>query len=127
MTKSTIENATVQNSQCNTFPIRVSKETKNILSNLVGQINNSGGCKKIKPDGVIMVALKKITDEDIKSLRTKTVSYGELFDREFLRCNRGDKKATRDEFLGLVIQGKVTIGQSVISSPDQLKVVSRQG
>ena len=99
---------------CNTYPVRVSEKTRSAISDLVSRINTGGGYKKIKPDAVIYHSLVKLNDDDIKTLRATTVTYAEMFDREFLRYKRTNKHTTRDDFLGLILTGKVSINQNIV-------------
>lgn len=92
-----------------TIPIRVSHETKRELERLIEVIEHEGGKKRIKVDMVIRHALSKLKEQDIEELRSRTVSYSELFDREFHSYRAKDSDVTKDEFLGLVLLGKVKI------------------
>jgi hypothetical protein len=103
------ENETDEEAKCNSAPIRVALETKRELERIVELIAQDGGRKKVKFDSVIRHALAKLKDQDLEELRSKTVSYGELFDREFQRHKVEHGSVTRDEFLGMVLLGKVKV------------------
>lgn len=92
-----------------TVPIRVSHETKRELERLIEIIERDGGRKRVKADIVIRHALSKIKEQDIEELRSRTISYSELFDREFHSYRSKESDVTRDDFLGLVLLGKVKI------------------
>ena len=92
---------------CNTVPIRISAETKAELDRILGAIVRDGARKRVRADSVIKYALAKLKEQDLEELRSKSVTFGEVFDREFLQYKTDQGSITRDEFLGLVLQGKV--------------------
>ena len=95
--------------QSSTVPIRISHSTKAEMERVIAIIGQGAGRKRVKPDAVLRHALGKLRDQDFEELRSKTVSYSEMFDREFLRFRTDEQNVTRDEFLGLVLLGKVKI------------------
>lgn len=92
-----------------TTAIRICHSTKAELERVVGEVERNGGKKKIKADTVIRFALAKLKEQDFEELRARTISYSELFDREFLRYKSEESDVNRDEFLGLVLLGKVKV------------------
>ena len=105
-----------EEAKCNSTPIRIALETKRELERIVALVSREGGRKKVKVDSVIRHALAKLQDQDFEELRSKAVSYSELFDREFQRHKAGDTSITRDEFLGMVLLGKVKVKIAAILS-----------
>ena len=55
----------------------------------------------------------ELREQYIEELRSKTVSYSELFDREFQQHKSEQPGLTRDEFLGMVLLGKVKVKSAV--------------
>jgi len=103
------ENESEDEAKFSSAPIRVALKTKRELERIVDLISQDGGRKKVKFDSVIRHALAKLKEQDFEDLRSKTVSYGELFDREFQRHKAEHGSVTRDEFLGMVLLGKVKV------------------
>ncbi|MCX6124056.1 MAG: hypothetical protein NTV34_04810 [Proteobacteria bacterium] len=98
--------ASAAESSVGTTAIRICHSTRAELERVLAEVERNGGKKKIKADTVIRFALAKLKEQDFEELRAKTVSYSELFDREFLRYKLEESDVNRDEFLGLVLLGK---------------------
>lgn len=89
--------------------IRIGTKTKSVLCKIAETVNTNGGSKKIKPDAIIYYALKKINKQEIEELRATTFSNADLFEKEFMKHKRSNKNASKDEFLGMILHGKVKL------------------
>ncbi len=99
----------IEVSKCSTIPLRVSHSTKADLDKIIAAISQGSGRKRIKPDAIIRHALGKLKDQDFDELRSQTVSFSEIFNLEYLRHKGENPNINRDEFLGLILLGKVRI------------------
>ena len=89
-------------------PIRVKQRTKAKLEQLLKQANKDRVGRSIKADDLIWCGLALINDAHIAEIRDKALSNKdriELLFQCFVKEHRG---ATRDEFLGALLEGKLT-------------------
>ncbi len=89
-------------------PIRVKQRTKAKLDQLLKQANKDRFGRSIKPDDLVWCGLALINDAHIAEIRDKVLSNKdrmELMFQSFVKERRG---ATRDEFLGALLAGKLT-------------------
>lgn len=89
-------------------PIRVKQRTKAKLEQLLKQANKDRVGRSIKADDLIWCGLALINDAHIAEIRDQALSNKdrmELLFQSFLKERRG---ATREEFLGALLAGKLT-------------------
>jgi len=89
-------------------PIRVKQRTKAKLEQLLKQANKDRVGRSSKADDLIWCGLALINDAHITEIRDKALSNKdrmELLFQSFLKERRG---ATREEFLGALLAGKLT-------------------
>jgi hypothetical protein len=81
------------------------------LYRLVSGHTKSHG-KRVKADAIIMQALSKFSDEDIKVVQSKTISGKDRLEALYREHNCRRRGVDRDEFLNLILSGKVNIDRS---------------
>jgi hypothetical protein len=89
-------------------PIRVKQRTKAKLEQLLKQANKDRVGRSIKADELIWCGLALINDGHITEIRDRALSNKdrmELLFQSFLKERRGE---TREEFLGALLEGKLT-------------------
>ena len=89
-------------------PIRVKHRTKTKLEQLLKQSNKDRVGRSIKADDLIWCGLALINDAHIAEIRDKALSNRdrmELLFQSFVKEHRG---ATREEFFGALLAGKLT-------------------
>ena len=97
-----------QKGTASSAPIRVKQRTKAKLEQLLKQANKDRVGRSIKANDLIWCGLALISDAHIAEIRDKALSNKdrmELLFQVFVREHRG---ATRDEFFGALLAGKLT-------------------
>ncbi|MCX6119672.1 MAG: hypothetical protein NT027_19215 [Proteobacteria bacterium] len=90
-------------------PIRVRQKTKTRLDQLLKQANKDRLGRKIKTDDLIAFGLALITDEHISEICHKTLSNKDRLEMLFLKLTKERRCSSREEFFGLLLEGKVAI------------------
>lgn len=90
-------------------PIRVRHKTKTKLEQLLKQANKNQAGRKVKPDDLICFALGLIVDEHLAEICDSKLSNKDRMEQLFKKFCKERRGATRDEFLGLLLEGKVSI------------------
>lgn len=89
-------------------PIRVRQKTKAKLEQLLKHANRERIGRKVKPDDLIWFGLGLITDEHIASICSSMLSNKDRLELLFLKLSRERRGLTREEFLGMLLEGKET-------------------
>jgi len=92
-----------------TTPIRISKQTKKILDNLVKKSNSKKFGRVIKADDLVLIGLKKISEDEISKLQDNSISNKDRMEIAFSKHKRSHQSITRDEFLGLVLKREISV------------------
>ncbi len=94
------------NSSC---VVRIKKSTRAKLDAILGRINKKHpGKTKIRHDAVICYALTLLGDYHLDAIRNDALSNEDLFAMRFKAMSKGKSNMSWDDFLGLVMEGKVT-------------------
>ena len=89
-------------------PIRVKQRTKAKLEQLLKQSNKDRVGRSIKADDLIWCGLALINDAHIAEIRDKALSNKDRMELLFQVFVREHPGATRDEFFGALLAGKLT-------------------
>lgn len=98
----------IRKGSASSAPIRVKQRTKAKLEQLLKQANKDRVGRSIKADDLIWCGLALVNDAHIAEIRDKVLSNRdrmELLFQSFVKERRG---ATREEFLGALLEGKLT-------------------
>ncbi len=98
-----------QKAEATSAPIRVRQKTKAKLEQLLKQANKDQPGRKVKPDDLICFALGLISDEHLAEICDRKLSNKDRMEQLFKNFSKERRGATRDEFLGLLLEGKVSI------------------
>ena len=117
MAKMKMQNVNVAEAQTNqkrkdeatSAPIRVHQKTKAKLEQLLKHAKKDKEGLKLKPDDLICFALGLIVDEHLTEICDKKLSNKDRIEQLFKKFSKEHRGATRDEFLGLLLEGKVYI------------------
>jgi len=90
-------------------PIRIRQSTRGKLDDLLRRANKQKLGRKVKTDDLICFSLGLLTDEHLDQICNKTLTNKDRLELLFRRVAKERKGLTRDEFFGLLIDGKVTI------------------
>lgn len=87
-------------------PIRVRQKSKVKLEQLLKQANKDRMGRKIKADDLIWCGLNLINDKHISEIRDNALSNKDRMELLFQRFTKERRGATREEFLGMLLDGK---------------------
>ena len=89
--------------------IRISHKSRMKLEQLLLQSNKDRFGRKVKADDLISFSLELLTDEHLAEIRNKLLSYKDRLELLFRRVSKERKGLTRDDFFGMLLDGKVTM------------------
>lgn len=89
--------------------VRIRYKTKAKLEQLLRQANKDRLGKKVKVDDLIMFALGLINDQHLADICSKTLSNKDRMELLYRKLAKEKRGITRDEFVGLLLDGKVEI------------------
>jgi len=90
-------------------PIRVRQSSRVKMDELLKRANKHKLGRKVKTDDLICFSLGLLTDEHLGQICNKTLTNKDRLELLFRRVAKERKGLTRDEFFGLLIDGKVAI------------------
>ena len=74
---------------------------------MLDQINKKDFGKRVGADALIARIMTRLTPSDITELQEGSLTHKNRFDREYARYVSEHGKISRDEYLGLVMSGKI--------------------
>ena len=92
-----------------TSPVRVSPKTRGKLDQLLRQANKDRMGRRVKPDDVMAFALGLVTDEHLTVICNQTLSNKDRMEVLFRRMTKERRGLTREEFFGLLLDGKLSV------------------
>ncbi len=98
-----------QKGTASSAPIRVKQRTKAKLEQLLKQSNKDRVGRSIKADDLIWCGLALINDAHIAEIRDRALSNKDRLELLFQKFSKERRGATREEFLGVLLEGKLTI------------------
>lgn len=91
--------------------VRMQRTTRAKLDGILDKINKKHlGKSKIRHDAVICHALDLLDDEHLCAIRDKSLSNADALTLRYKAMSKGKSNFSWDDFLGLVMEGKVTFG-----------------
>jgi len=90
-------------------PIRVRQRTKGKLEQLLKQANKDRVGRRIKADDLIWCGLSLIDDQHIAEICAKALSNKDRMELLFRKLSKERRGITRDEFVGMLLEGKLTV------------------
>jgi hypothetical protein len=89
-------------------PIRVRQSTRVKMDEHLKRANKHKLGRKVKTDEMTCFSLGLLPDEHLEQICNKTLTNKDRLELLFRRVAKERKGLTRDEFFGLLIDGKVT-------------------
>jgi len=89
--------------------VRVRHKTKSKLEQLLRQANKDRLWKKVKVDDLVLFALGLISDQHLAEICSKSLSNKDRMELLYRKLAKEKRGITRDEFVGMLLDGKVTI------------------
>ncbi|MGE3680974.1 MAG: hypothetical protein AB7G93_04550 [Bdellovibrionales bacterium] len=89
--------------------IRIDMSTQKLVSSLLAKANRKSHGRKVKASQLVQLALSKLDDADIRQLQERSLSNADRMEMKFREYCKRNSGATRDEFLGQLLEGKSDI------------------
>lgn len=90
-------------------PIRVRRQSKAKLEQLLREANKTRVGRKIKADDLIWCGLNLITDDHIEEICERALSNKDRMEILYRKLSKEKRGMTRDEFFGMLLDGKVAL------------------
>jgi len=87
----------------------VKQKTRDKMDDLLRRANKNKLGRKVKTDDLICFSLELVTDEHLTQICDKTLTNKDRLEILFRKASKDRKGLTRDEFFGLLLDGKVGI------------------
>ena len=84
-------------------PVRLKQQTLEVLSKLKRKANTDVTTQRIRTDDLVCLGLGLIEDQHLEVLREAKCTNKDRFEVLFKRFQGKNKKATRDDFLGMLL------------------------
>lgn len=108
-----------------TSPVRIGQKTKAKLEQLIKQANKDRLGRKIKADDLIGLGLDLITDTQIAKLCDKTRSNKDRMEMLFRKLSKESRGMSRDAFLGMLLDGALSVGGGATDASGSREVKER--
>ncbi len=100
-------------------PLRVKQATRRKLQRILDAVNKKDFGKRVRPDAVIDAALSLVSAAEIERLQQLSMSNADRLEAAYRRYAAKRGSTTKDEFLGLLLAGKVDVILGPIGTGDQ--------
>ena len=90
-------------------PVRLRAQSRAKLDALVARINKDRAGRRVKPDDLICYSLDLLTDQHLQEIGTRLLTNKERMEILYSKLSKTKRGLSRDEFLGMLLEGKVTI------------------
>lgn len=104
--KAKVEKSTKGNASS---PVRLRAQSKSKLDAMVARINMDRAGRRVKPDDLICYSLGLLTDEHLQEIGARLLTNKERIEILYNKLAKTKRGLSRDEFFGLLLEGKVTI------------------
>lgn len=99
------QSGTTQGSTC---PVRLKRGTKAKLDDFLRRANKKEAGKRIKPDDLVGFSLDLLTDDHLDQICDRSLTNKDRLEMLFKKVAKERRGTTRDEFLGMLLDGKVS-------------------
>jgi hypothetical protein len=89
--------------------VRLRAQSRAKLDALVARINKDRAGRRVKPDDLICYSLDLLTDQHLQEIGARLLTNKERIEILFSKLSKTKRGLSRDEFLGMLLEGKVTI------------------
>lgn len=100
-------NATARTTKRYATTLRLNKATAGVLHAVLAKANKKDGGKRIRAEQAIALGLSLIGPEHIEKLQQSSLSNADRFEALFKQHAARNRDLTKDQFIGMLIDGKV--------------------
>ena len=90
-------------------PVRLRAQSRAKLDALIARINKDRAGRRVKPDDLICYSLDLLTDQHLQEIGARLLTNKERMEILYSKLSKTKRGLSRDEFLGMLLEGKVTI------------------
>ena len=88
-------------------PVRICARSREKLDALLARVNKDRFGRRVKADDLIGYGLDLLTDAHLEEIGTRLLSNKERIEIMYRKMAKVRKGITRDEFLGMLLEGKM--------------------
>ena len=99
------QNSNPPSKRSNTHLVRLNKSAGQRLKSVLNKLNKKEFGKRISASDLIEHSLGLIKSEDLKTLQQESYSSKDLLEIRYLEYCKNNKKVSKDQFLGLLLEG----------------------
>ena len=89
--------------------VRIRRGTKDKLNLLLRQANRDRAGRKVKVDDLVLFAVDLISEQHLAEICNRIFSNTDRIELAYRRMSKEKRGLTRDEFFGLLLDGKVAV------------------
>lgn len=102
------QNEKISNENLSTYPVRVSRTTKEKIMKLVARLNKEKKFgNQIKPDAVISKAVDLLEPKHHEELKEASMTHKDRFERAYQEYVKKQGPISKDEFYGILLSGQL--------------------
>jgi len=91
-------------------PVRIRTESKEKIDALLARINKDRIGRKVKADDLICFSVDLLTDAHLEQIGAKLLSNKERIEILYRKLAKTKRGLTREEFLGMLLDGTLSVG-----------------
>ncbi|MGE0175078.1 MAG: hypothetical protein AB7T49_19950 [Oligoflexales bacterium] len=95
--------------KCAKVVIRIGQGTRFKLEQLLGHANRDRPGRKVKADDLIRASLELLSADNLEEIGARLLTNKERIEILYQKLSKSKQGLTRDEFFGMLLEGKVTI------------------
>ena len=88
-------------------PVRIKLQTRSKLDELLKRANKNQLGRKVKPDDLICCALDLLDSKHLEEVRDNLLTNRDRFDLLFRQIQKSNRNLNRDQFIGMLLDGKI--------------------
>ena len=90
-------------------PVRLRTQSRTKLDALIARINKDRAGRRVKPDDLICYSLDLLTDQHLQEIGARLLTNKERIEILYSKLSKTKRGLSRDQFFGMLLEGKVTI------------------
>lgn len=103
------EKKTKSNSKSSSYgTLRVKRATRKRIADDLAKANRKDFGRRVKADEYILLAISRITSEDILNLQNESMSHADRLERDYRDYVAKNGPVSKDEYLGKRLSGEIS-------------------
>jgi len=88
--------------------LRVNKPTRKRVMEILSKANNKDFGRRIRAEDVIILAIGRVTPDDIAALQETSLNHTDRFERDYRQYIAKNGTISKDEYLGKRLRGELS-------------------